>query len=475
MLHDRLAAAARHVCLALATTALGASIASSERPSSVGRTIVEPLRERLDNGVTVLMLPIRGVGQVAIQSFYEVGFVHDPDGMPQAAHLLEHLVCNAGTPSHEPGASMARLSAMGMANAETMPDWTHYDYVVPAAELDFAFAVEAERLEGLRIDEAIVRQEDPRCCREVEFVERNAQSGNLKFGCMALNQAWRFGQTEVKVRSGLDYDPEAMEHLRRSVQRPDRLTLVLIGDFDPDAAMDLVRRRLGGIENPDVQPPAPFDWSKAPRRSIVRWDSQPRVVCVAFPPPGDAQTRRVLSLWGSSLAQRLRSDAALGELTTMVFAPNHMWMVGELPMFVYAAVKPGAPLEQVEALLIERIEALIETGGGAAPAELAAYARGLAATTQGFIRDEASVRQAARALEGQGRSAERAMGLVLGQGALNWGSASRFLGPEPGAAIAALEAMTPEDLAATLREHLRARDRIVTILLPEDEPAPGGA
>src|SRR5687768_8479641 len=84
-----------------------------------------PAPDRLENGVKVLMHPVPGVKQVAVEAFYDVGLIHEPEGMPQAAHLLEHLVCNAATTGYKAGESMKLLNQFGMANAETMmPDST---------------------------------------------------------------------------------------------------------------------------------------------------------------------------------------------------------------------------------------------------------------------------------------------------------------------------------------------------------------
>ena len=123
------------VCL----LACGSQDAASARQEAAGR-------HKLQNGVTLLLHRVPGVEQVAVEAFYEVGLVHEPAGMAQAAHLLEHLVCNAATASYKAGESMAWLNSVGLANAETMPDWTHYDYMVPADKLERIFQIEAERL-----------------------------------------------------------------------------------------------------------------------------------------------------------------------------------------------------------------------------------------------------------------------------------------------------------------------------------------
>lgn len=414
------------------------------------------------------MLPVPGTEQVAVEAFYWVGLAHEPAGMPQAAHLLEHLVCNAATRSYKAGESIALLNQIGLANAETMGDWTHYDYMAPAGELERVLKIEAERLDSLSIGEAIIRQEGPRCAQEVEFVERNPQAGMGKFAFCALNQAWRHGRDVAHIRTGLDgYSAEELERFRRQTYRPDNLTLVLIGDFDPEATLALARKHIGSIKNPDAARLAPIDWTKAPKRATVKWDSSVQAVCVAFPPPEDPLARVVLSLWGLTLQQQLAADPQLMQLADAVLGPNHMWSVGELPFFIYVAVKPGVELEKVEALLTERISKLVETGGVVPPANMVMYARQLAATTETL--NEPAVRQTARALAQQtGRDEKQALAMVLGQGAINWGIADRFLGPDPAAMIAELGGLTADQIAKIRSEHLSDERRIRTFLVPKE-------
>ncbi len=430
-------------------------------------------RATLDNGIRVLLLPVPGADSIGLEAFYNVGFVHEPADMSQAAHLLEHLVCNAATAGYGPNESMKLLDEIGMANAETMGDWTHYDYGVPPADLEKALRIEAERLTSLRIDEPIIRQEAPRCCSEVDFVERNPKAGMTKFAFMALNQAWRHGRERANVRTGIEsYDPEALAAFHRATYRPDNLTLVLVGGFEADAAMELIRKCLGGIRNPEQARVALIDWAKTARRSTVRWDSSVAAVCIAFDPPVDRIERIALSLWGSSLHQALWADAEVMGRASAIMTSSHMWSVGDLPFFVYAAAKPEVDVEELERLLIARIDAAAN-GGAASPASLAAYVQQLEATTQRL--NPTMVEQSVRMLKERAGDESRARTMVLGQGAINWGVADRLLGDDPRATVQAIESIRAERLSQVLRDNLAAERRIVTRLLPDKENAGGEA
>ena len=460
----------------LALTVLGfgliapaAGSLSRQDPAQPPAAQADQSRHVLENGATILIHPVPGVGQVAVEAFYNVGLVHEPAGMPQAAHLLEHLVCNAATAGYEPGESMAWLNQSGLSNAETMPDWTHYDYMLPADQLERILEIEAERLGSLKIDEAIIRQEGPRAAQEVDFVENRPAAGMGKFAFCAIAQSWRHGRDVAHIRTGLDeFSPGAMAQFHRSTYRPQDLTLIIVGDFEPDRALALARKHIGGLPKSDAPPTPPIDWSKVPKHATVKWDSKVQAVCIAFPPPNDPLERAALSLWGMLLQQQLSADAEVAALADAVYTPNHMWPVGELPFFIYAAAKPGADLEKLEALLTDRIAKLVESGGGIQPAMLTMFIRQLSSSRQ--MLNEPAVRQAAKSVAGQtGRDEKQAMAMVLGQGAINWGAANRFLGEDPAALAAQLEALTPERASQIRRQNLGAERMIVTRLVSESQ------
>src|ERR1043165_5401350 len=98
---------------------------------------IAPADEKeLENGARVIVMEVQGAPRIALEAFYDVGVVDGPAGLTQAAHLVEHAVCMGATgqdPENAPGAAWQRLSARGMINAETLGDFTHYDYEIGRA------------------------------------------------------------------------------------------------------------------------------------------------------------------------------------------------------------------------------------------------------------------------------------------------------------------------------------------------------
>ena len=421
----------------------------------------------LDNGVTVLLLPMPETDQVAIETFYNVGFVHEPKGMTQAAHLLEHLACNAATGNYKPNEAMNLLNQFGMANAETLPSWTHYDYVLPANKLELALQIEAERLTSLNIDREIVRIEALRCYQETDFVERNPASGMTKHAFMALNQAWRHGMTSALVRGGLeDFSIEELKSFHRAFYRPDNLTVVIIGGFNRDHAFELIEEHLGDVRPPKRSRPAAIDWSRIPDRTTVRWDAKVRAVCLAFPPPSNRRDQIALSLLGAALTQELINDPEINAVASTVTCTNHLWSVGELPFYVYATAKPEASLEDVERALARWMRSItVERPANGVVVQMRMMAdqlsQQISALTWSYVENAAKMVARQR-----GGDEKFGLGMVLGQSAINWAVADRLIGPDPATSMSGLSSLTADKLHDLIVRYLDPDKQIVCLLMP---------
>ena len=313
-------------------------------------------RETLGNGVKLLVAPIPGVNRVAVQAIYPVGFYHEPAGMTQVSHLLEHRQCQCATETFRAGESYALLNARGMANAETLPGYTHYDFILPPGEVDLAFRVEAERLSSLQVSQSIILQEAPKCYHEAAFVEQNPKMGMAKHAFMAFFQAWRNGSRQVSIRSGLErMSVERVNTFRHAWYRPENLTLVIVGAFDKERVMESARRNLGNIKPIGSPGTADFHWSSVPKKLTVTRDSKLNAVRLALPPAERASDNLMLSLWGALLIQEFSVAPEIKRLSNMVFASNLSWPAGPLPFFVYAAAKSEAAAIRLESVLKRRL------------------------------------------------------------------------------------------------------------------------
>lgn len=418
----------------------------------------------LSNGVTLLVQPVPGVASVAIQEVHPLGMIHDPAGVTQGNHLVEHLRCMGATESFPAGESFSLLNTMGLGNAETMGDVTHYDLVVPRDSLGEAFTIIAERLDSLRIDEALIAQEAPRCAAEVDGVMRATGSPGLKFALAGAAQHWRHGRTTVSLSGELGgWSADDARAFLEYTHDPAGMIVVVAGDVRPEDVRNLAEAALGHLQARAEAPPAPappIDFGAVPRVGVVSWDVPASCVFVAYPPPTEARDRLVLTLWSSAALGSLYPQLATRFEQPMLSHVNYP--VGDMPLFAFAGTR-GADPARVGAALAEQVEQL--AGSHDAGCGLARQQASMLLESLDRRLDGATVNTMVATLSAQfGRA--RAEHLAVGNFALQLGLAWHALGPVPRERLREVLDLSPEQWRATVREHVNAERRIVTTLTP---------
>src|ERR671932_2260539 len=143
---------------------LRADTASFGRTEGSGPTLTA---FTLDNGLDVVVIPDRRVPVATHMVWYRNGSADDPVGQSGIAHFLEHLMFK-GTSRHPAGEFSQVVSALGgQENAFTSFDYTAYFQRVAREHLKIMMEFEADRMNGLVLDDAVVAPE-----RDVVLEER---------------------------------------------------------------------------------------------------------------------------------------------------------------------------------------------------------------------------------------------------------------------------------------------------------------
>lgn len=310
----------------------------------------------LDNWVRLILAPVEGEAAVAMESFYDVGFLDDPKGVPQGAHLLEHLMCFGAGEQYAEGETWAWLTEVGLVNAETLATFTRYDLLAPATDLSRLLDAEADRLRSLRITRELIEREGPRAASEAVHVARSPGAPVTKFAFMTAAQAWNHGVREVHVGAGLDRAPiEPLDALRTARGGTRSLTVVLVGGFDSEAALAHARNSLGAVPETPEPSARSIDWDALPEITRIEWDLPVAAVIVHAPPPADPVDRLLLSILSESVWARLHNDERINRVSTSMMLASTLWPVGDLPYFAAATVKPDATPDAVAEALRSRL------------------------------------------------------------------------------------------------------------------------
>src|SRR6202046_1731391 len=108
------------------------------------------------NGLDVVVVPDHRAPVVTHMIWYKVGAADETPGKSGLAHFLEHLMFK-GTTTNPGDTFSQRVAAIGgQENAFTSSDYTGFFQRVPREHLKEMMALEADRITGLVLTDAVV-------------------------------------------------------------------------------------------------------------------------------------------------------------------------------------------------------------------------------------------------------------------------------------------------------------------------------
>jgi zinc protease len=314
---------------------------------------------RLSNGLEVLILEDHAVPLVTVQVWYRVGSRNERPGITGISHFLEHMMFK-GTPKYGPGLYSQLVQRYGgTQNAFTSYDMTAYYSVVPAARLELALDLEADRMTNLLLDPNEIKAE-----REVVKEERrlreNAPTGPMyeELGALAF-KAHPYHWPIIGWMSDIEaISREDLLAHYKTYYIPNNATVIVVGDVDAGQTMEAVRRHFEPIPSgptpSPVRPPEPPQLGE--HRAEIPRPTALAAIAIAYHIPAfehaDALPLEVLSqvlsqgqssrlyrdlVYQRQLASSINSDADL-RIDPSLFTIVSMVQAGKTPAEVEAAI-----------------------------------------------------------------------------------------------------------------------------------------
>ncbi len=420
----------------------------------------------LQNGLEVILHRDPRLPMVAVNLWYHAGPVNEPAGRSGFAHLFEHLMFEGS--KHAGRQFDYLLESVGGTNMNGTTSWdrTNYYETVPSEHLELALWLEADRM-GFMIDTLTLERLNVQ--RDVVKNERRQSYDNRPYGPSALKLY------ELLFPPGHPYHGAvigSMEDLSRASMAdvkaffkryytPANATLVLAGSFDPTLAKQHIDKHFGSLaaRGPRVPRPKPEFAPLKPQRAVVREPVELGQVVIAwFTPPAYGPDEPALEvsaeILGSGKASRLYQALVASGLANDADASldaNELVSVFELD----ATVASGVSLVRVEEVLRAELERLAKQGPNPEELERAKV---------GLHLDLASQLQQLNARGGEGGRAGTLQRL------------NHYLG-DPSAlprVVAALDAVTAEDVRRVTQKYLQKEHSVVVITEPS-KSAPDAA
>jgi zinc protease len=253
--------------LALGLLALAAlSPAASAAQQASGDIFPFKVHETtLDNGMQVLVIPYESPGTVAYYTVVRTGSRDEVEaGHSGFAHFFEHMMFR-GTEKYPTERYNDLLKRMGAdSNAYTSDDQTVFHIVGPASELATMMDMEADRFKNLKYTEEGFRTESLAVLGEYNksasspFQPMYEKLRDLAFTKHTYKHTTIGFLEDVKAMPG--YYQYSLDFFKR-FYRPENITLVVVGDVQPEKVVALAKQHYGdwtkGYKKPDVQPEPP--------------------------------------------------------------------------------------------------------------------------------------------------------------------------------------------------------------------------
>lgn len=244
-------------------------------------------RRRLDNGLTVCLVPNRRAPVVATALVYRAGTRHETTAEAGAAHFLEHMMFK-GSPGFGVGEIDRRTRALGGSNnAFTSHDSTLYYFTFAADRWREALAIEADRMAALNLDPKEVESERRVILEEIAMYEGEPWDALDQAVSRQLFEGHPYGLPVLGTRDSLlGLNGASLGDFHRRFYRPANAILTIAGDVDA-GAFDAAAEAFGALDSGSVPTPQstpPVSRVEGLRRLERRHGEVPRML-LAWPAP----------------------------------------------------------------------------------------------------------------------------------------------------------------------------------------------
>ncbi|MFT4625500.1 MAG: zinc protease [Myxococcota bacterium] len=346
---------------------------------------LSPKSTVLPNGLTVFVEPDTRTDTVALHLHYGVGARDEVEGEQGCAHLFEHLMFegSASVPTNKFDEWLT--AAGGWNNAYTSHDETAYHMAFPSGALDLALFLESDRMgfldaglnqENVENQQKVVLQE-----RAEGYAEPNGRDWD------ALDRlTWPVGHPYHVPVIGTVADIEgfqidAVRGFWKKHYRPRNAVLAIVGNVDPDVALERVRHWFSDVPDPGEplarvsEPPV---WTPpAERHGVLEDDVEERTLWLVWPTvPIGHEDEPALDVLGYVLSygRGTRLDEKL-ELKGIATGNDAFLYTGDIGgQFIVYASSERTPLAKLDKVVHKEIAKVAKSPPGDAEVERAVKA-----------------------------------------------------------------------------------------------------
>ena len=325
----------------------------------------------LSNGLKVLLIESPKAPIVTVQIWYKVGSRNEVMGRAGLSHMLEHMMFK-GTERHPKGTFSRTIRKNGgNDNAFTSQDFTAYFENLAAYRVELALALEADRMQGLLLNDKEFQLE-----REVVKEERRLRTEDDPQSFLVetlFAQAFMMHPYHWPIIGWFsDLNAMTLEDLKNhydTYYSPNNATLVVVGDIKAEPLLTTIKRLFEPIPRGPTPPPQRIaePEQRGERRVVVKREAQLPFVMVGYRTPNYAsEDSYALTILESVLSQgksaRLYQSLVYEQKIALAVGAEYNILQAEPELFYcFAVVKPESKIEDVEHAVYREVERIQQT------------------------------------------------------------------------------------------------------------------
>ncbi len=266
--------------LCILAVSLGALAPPTPGLASDAKVFPYPIHKTaLDNGLTVVSVPYDSPGIVAYYTVVRAGSRNEVEpGKSGFAHFFEHMMFR-GTKKYSGEQYNHAYKAMGAdTNAFTTDDWTAYHEVASSAALEKIMDLESDRFMNLKYSEGAFKTEAGAILGEYN---KNYSSPFLTLFERLQDTAFTthtYKHTTMGFLKDIQDMPNQYDYSLKFFDRwyrPENCLIVVVGDFNQENLITLIKKYYGGWQRGSYQANVPAEPPQTQERvAHVDWKNR---------------------------------------------------------------------------------------------------------------------------------------------------------------------------------------------------------
>jgi zinc protease len=210
--------------------------------------------QKLANGLSVIVYPLKTIPKVMTQLWYGVGSKHEKSGEKGLAHLLEHMVFKGTEKLAEPDIPEITNKLSGYCNAFTSYDYTGYLFGFPTQNWHHSLDILADCMQNCTFDPDMLNSELKAVIQELKMYKDNYGATLVEKLVTNVFAGHPYQHPIIGYKHDLfDITQEKLMSFYKKHYVPSNATLIVVGDVDPQDVFAQAEKYFGNIPKKDYE------------------------------------------------------------------------------------------------------------------------------------------------------------------------------------------------------------------------------